>query len=213
MPNGAAAPLLSSGRGKVAPPSPSEPLSLELWLAGWKASGCTCSAAESISCCRCGWIRLRNGLYPRLEKHDRDIGFHNNTGCESFTFITLKPFTILRSLNRRNEHTSGHMLYPPVSRGPRVDSQQAVSDTLHSFCGNLGAVQEADDLLDDIGIPQYQTNHNTPLQTTRLHEHVEEIPVSHIGHSCQTLASHSYIHHDIMTNCNNVKSFLSLVTL
>lgn len=109
------------------------------------------------------------------------------------------------------------MLYPPVSRGPCVDSQQAVSDTLHSFCGNLGAVQEADHLPDDICVPQDQTNHDTPLQTTRLHEHVEEIPESHreaeLSNTGFGFTSHLYIDYDIMTNYNTVTIFLLLVTL
>lgn len=71
------------------------------------------------------------------------------------------------------------MLYPPVSGGPRVDSQQAISYTLHSFLGNLRAVQEADNLPDDVCIPQDQADHYTPLQTTCLHEYMEEIPEGH----------------------------------
>lgn len=109
------------------------------------------------------------------------------------------------------------MLYPPVSRGPRVDSQQAVSDTLHSFWGNLGAVQEADHLLDDICVPQDQTNHNTPLQTTRLHEHVEEIPESHreaqLSKTGFGFTSHFYIHYDNMTNYNTMTILWLLVTI
>lgn len=74
-PRGAVTPLLSSDRGTAAPPGPSEPVCLEHWLEGWKASGWSCSpAAGSISCCSCVWIKLRNGLYPRLEKMKTQIG-------------------------------------------------------------------------------------------------------------------------------------------
>lgn len=37
-------------------------------------------------------------------------------------------------------------------------------------------IQEADNLLDDTSVPQDQTNHHAPLQTARLHEHMQEVP-------------------------------------
>lgn len=77
------------------------------------------------------------------------------------------------------------VLNPPVRGRPRVDSQQAVSYTLHSILRNLGAVQEADNLSDDVSIPQDQADHYTPLQTAGFHENMEEVPE---GHSCQISA-------------------------
>lgn len=53
--------------------------------------------------------------------------------------------------------------YPPISGGPRVNAQQAASDALHGFLRNLGAVQEANHLLDDAGVSQDEPDHHAPL--------------------------------------------------
>lgn len=69
----------------------------------------------------------------------------------------------------------------PVRGGPRVHGQQAFPDALHSFCRDLWVVQETDHLFDDVCVPQDQTDHDAPLQTARLHEHVEEVPEEQSG--------------------------------
>lgn len=76
--------------------------------------------------------------------------------------------------------------YPPVSGGPGVDGQQTISDALHCFLWNLWTVQETNHLLNDICISEDQSDHHTPLQTARLHEHVEQVPEEDGVDSCHT---------------------------